>query len=455
MKQLFLFTTLLAICLNLFSQQAILISTNEAKQDIENMIGEIEATHYNSYFSISKKDFSTKKQLLLSSWNKDSITLKKFMSSGMKLTALLSGGHTYMDWQNPKIIPSLMQHKYVPFTLKINIQDSTFIVTRSEAPNIKIDSQVLTINGIKCFDLFEECKSYIGGIESFKNAYCEKVFPLYLFFNETLKSPYTITNSDQLIVKNEGLPFNDFLTFLTSIQPIQNYTFKFIENNIGLISYNSCTDLKAFDQFLKQTFKELKKKKSTKLIIDIRENNGGESGLNDLLLSYITKQPYQQSSGRYWKVSKLAKEAYVANPIYKTVFGKKIIENYLSTPEQEVIANFNEELTQPTPPKNYFDGKTCFLIGPNTFSSANFLADAVKTYHLSTLIGSVTGENTNDFGEQISFNLRNSEAKVFVSSTYDIGDNGNKEMFEPVYPDYLVNNNALQFAIDWLKNKTN
>ena len=91
------------------------------------------------------------------------------------------------------------------------------------------------------------------------------------------------------------------------------------------------------------------------------------------------------------------------------------------------------------------------LIGPSTFSSANFLADAVKTYNITTLIGTPTGEYTNDFGEQLNFNLDNSESPVFISSTFDIGANGNDAILEPVYPDIEVKTDALEYALIWIK----
>lgn len=72
-------------------------------------------------------------------------------------------------------------------------------------------------------------------------------------------------------------------------------------------------------------------------------------------------------------------------------------------------------------------------------------------YKLCTLIGIATGEYTNDYGEQVYFQLPNSKATVYVSSTYDIGANGDPEKFEPVHPDIKVSENVLEFAIEWMR----
>lgn len=425
------------------------ISTDKAVEDLNFMVNSIEKVHYNPYFKTNKADFYKYKEELLSSFNSDSIAVKQFIATGMKLSALLSGGHTAMDWQNEYIVSELMNYYFLPFTVKQSLLDTSFFVTRSAQKGISQGAEVKAINGVSIKELYEECMSYIGGLESFKNAYCEKVFPLYLFFTNKITHPYLIQLSDT-VISTEGINVTEINDFLNSSMATENYTFTIIENEIGLINYNSCTDYDAFEVFLKKTFKEIDDKKIRKLIVDIRENSGGDSRLNDLLLSYITTKPYRQSSGRYWKVSKLAKAIYKQKN-YENHFGEEFMDLYNGSEDGTIIEKLDEGLTYPQMPTNYFSGKTCFLIGPNTFSSANFLADAIKTYKISTLIGSVTGELTNDFGEVIYFLLPHSVNIVYVSSTYDIGANGNPNFFQAVDPDIQVDNHVLDYAIKWMK----
>ena len=51
---------------------------------------------------------------------------------------------------------------------------------------------------------------------------------------------------------------------------------------------------------------------------------------------------------------------------------------------------------------------------------------------------------------QRSFKLNHSDCLVYISSTYDIGANGNKEILRPVEPDILLKTEALEFAINWI-----
>lgn len=438
---------------NIIAQSPAFISVDKATSDIEQLITTFEKVHYNPYFDTTPQEFNLKKNELLNNWAKDSISFKQFMVTGMKLSAMMSGGHSYMYWQNEKIVPEIKSHYYIPFSGKLIDNNQTFIVTRSNISAIQPGMRIKTVNGINIVELFKECMSYTGGIEAFKIAYVEKIFPLYLFFNETLQAPYSIERyNSSKIISTKGLGIGELSKFVNSAQIQVDYSFEILDDGIGLMSYNSCNNYKKFNKFLKTSFKTIKQENIDKLIIDIRENGGGDSGLNDLLLSYITKIPYQQSSGRYWKVSEEAKKAYSENKVYSRIFGKEFIKQYMNTPNQEVIKTIDStELTHPKSPINYFQGKSCILIGSSTFSSANFLADAVKTYNITTLIGTPTGEYTNDFGEQLSFTLQNSGSLVFVSSTFDIGANGNDSILEPVYPDIEVKTDALEYAINWIK----
>ena len=426
--------------------QSTKMSVAEGLDDLNYAIQTIEDVHYNAYFTTTKEAFESRKQELLSQWPKDSVPIKQFIATGMELVAMLSGGHTVMDWQHKALMPEIERFKYLPF--KGKLVNGQFVVTSSEMPNVPKGTVVEKINGQSAVELFKSCMNYVGGIEGFKNAYCESMFGIFLFFNGTVSAPYKIGLAEEIIT-TEGLEFEQFISFINAEAAEDNYTFEVLDGNIGLIGYHSCTDYKAFEKFLAETFKTIDQKGIDKLIVDVRLNGGGNSELNGLLFSYITTKSYRQASGRYWKVSDQSKKRYSSQPVYEKVFGSEFMADYMSRESGTSFYEDWDELETPKPAKRFFEGKTCFLIGPQTFSSANFLADAIKTYQLSTLIGTSTGEYTNDFGEQIPFQLKHSGSYVFVSSTYDIGANGNAKTLSPVHPD-IEAEDALQTALEWI-----
>ena len=79
----------------------------------------------------------------------------------------------------------------------------------------------------------------------------------------------------------------------------------------------------------------------------------------------MTKKPYRQFSGRYWKVSQQAKKAYSSNEEFMTVLDNDFMQKYFNTNNGEIIKSLDGELIYPKSPEYYFEGKTCFLIGSN------------------------------------------------------------------------------------------
>ncbi|MEM8528693.1 MAG: S41 family peptidase, partial [Bacteroidota bacterium] len=434
MQQLF---TSILLFLGFFAtaQNSTNIPVDKAIADLDFMVNTIEEVHYNPYFLISKDSFQRYKDAIYKGFEQDSISAKTFVVAGKKLTAALSGGHTSFDWESDVLIEEKKAFNYLPFTGRLNTEKQ-FVVTRSGVSDIKVGAIIERINGLSAAALFQEMMTYVGGIEDFKKAYIEADLPAFLFYHDDVKPPYTIQLAkSERPIELAGLEAKAASKFLYAEQATTNYTFEILEGNIGLIAYNSCQNAKAFERFLKKTFQTIASKNIDQLIVDIRQNGGGNSDLNDQLLAYLTPKAYQQMSGRYWKVSEQAKTSYRSNKVYGKMFGKAFMDEYAAAENGSVIKKLGDETYQNDSPKNVYQGAHCFLIGPRTFSSANMLADAIKTYELSTLIGEPTGELTNDFGEQVHLTLPYTKADLYVSSTYDIGANGNPDLFQAVMPD--------------------
>lgn len=427
------------------------ISTTEAKSDINNLITTIESVHFNPYRINNKQLLIESKDSIFNRWNKDSISFKEFTKTGMLIASLMSTGHTSFDWQNPLLFPELLSTTFLPFKVKM-IEDQ-LVVTSAIDKLIEVGDIVVSINDQKAISLFSETMKLTGGIKSFKKAVIEKFFPLYLFFILEQHSGFKITLSSGKELNLAGIDVNKLFEFIQADLSKPNYTFEVIENDIGLISYNSCEDYEAFSQFLDTTFQNLDSKSIDKLIIDLRSNSGGDSSLNDKLLSYLTIDKYRQSSGRYWKVSKEVQDKIKNDSLWSGFLDESFLSEYLNSEDQSIINAIDHSLTKNPKSTYFFNGKHCFLIGPYTFSSANYLADAVKTFKLSTLIGTATGELTNDFGEQVEFQLPNSKSYFFVPATYDIGADKNEENMSAVIPDILSEDDVINTAVNFLRNK--
>ncbi len=420
------------------------ISGLQAQKDLCKMVQWVKEVHYNPFLIsdsvMFQKAYDYKYQLY---GQKDSVSLNSFTLDAMQLLAMLNDAHTSINLISKPLIPGLKENEFWNIPLTFHPNHGIQISTERDATKL-----IQSINGVPVEELYYQSMMCFGGNENFRREISQSLFfPIYLHLAE-IHAPYNVLFSDgSKRIIEQGVDINEMLkTFGAKKEP---YTFQIIQGNIGLLSYNSCENSKDFKSFLSTTFKEISEKGLETLIIDIRQNTGGNSILNDMLLAYVTEKPYRQSAGRYWKVSAHFKEI-IQQKRYVKLWGKSFVKKYVEAPNHSILKEDEYALVLPKRPRDYFSGQSILLIGPMTFSSANFLADAVDTYNLMPLAGTPTGENTNDFGEQITLELPQSKLELQVSIAYDIGADGESNRIETVDPTVYADTNVIQVALQYL-----
>lgn len=419
------------------------ISKNDALADLELTQKWVRAVHYNPFFLTDSNNYNSVYNYTYKKIEeKDSIKIEEYTLNLMQFLTVINDAHTSINLVSKALIPGLLNNTFFDYNVRFGDQPDIKIWSGADS-----NKSILSINGVSYVALYQESLSCFGGNYNFKKHIVESIFfPIFLHL-KGIHSPYSVAfNDGSKSVYNSESGIKSILASGGSNVP--DYSFSILENNIGYLAYNSCNDAKKFDAFLLETFQEIANKEVSKLVIDIRKNLGGNSSLNDKLLNYITTKPYRQSGSRYWKVSNIFKEKIVKQP-YKSMWGKKFIKQYINAESGSILKEDDYSLTQPKSPKYFYSGQKCLLIGPQTFSSANFLADATATYNLMPIIGKPTGENTNDFGEQISLTLPNSNLQLQVSIAYDIGADGDQNRIETVDPTMYSVGDALEYAIHW------
>jgi Peptidase family S41 len=93
----------------------------------------------------------------------------------------------------------------------------------------------------------------------------------------------------------------------------ESYRFFVPKQGVGLIDFRTFQNLERFQGFLKTTFSQIKTQGIQTLIIDLRDNGGGNGALGNALLEYITDKPYRQFSRYEVKVSSQARAWFLSN----------------------------------------------------------------------------------------------------------------------------------------------
>lgn len=145
------------------------------------------------------------------------------------------------------------------------------------------------------------------------------------------------------------------------------------DKNCAVFTFNQFVDLEMFRSFLKEMFAELKAQRIRNLIIDIRNNGGGNSELGDELLQYLVSKPFSQYEKTLVKYSDIRKE-YLRK---SSGIDSTELKNYLQQISGTVgVINHLKNIIEPKDKNERFTGNVYLLTSGQTFSSAADFANA-------------------------------------------------------------------------------
>jgi hypothetical protein len=214
-------------------------------------------------------------------------------------------------------------------------------------------------------------------------------------------------------------------------------------------------DKKEFKFLIDSVFCQIHKDSIENLIIDIRDNPGGNSELADYLISYIYDKPFKgnsmiqiKRSDQYYKYMK----GYFSWWFKPFLLFIKSIRDYKETPIGDIYEDV-KGYKQPIYHADKFHGKVYLLINANTFSTALGFATVIKDYKIATIIGEQTKAEVNEFGDIFPFDLPKSRLWVWCSAKRYIRPSGELTI-GGLNPDILISdqdNDIINFTINKIK----
>ncbi|HMU11366.1 MAG TPA: S41 family peptidase [Ferruginibacter sp.] len=400
----------------------------------------MEESHVNPYHAISKKQMNQLQENILAELP-DSVTHFEACFAISRLVGALDEGH--LGFATNRVSDSLYAYHCVRFPyLLFDIDNGALVVQRdlSVANKLPAFSRITEINGIPVQQLYDKYATLYGGLEPWKRLQVKNNIRKLLYMDGII-SPFRIkatVNGQTLEFITEGYTYQqaDSISKLIVAElsvPNKPFSVSFPGNNIALIEFNNMNGKlrDSFDVFLRSTFQQVKEKNIAGLIIDLRKNGGGDSGLGDMLIGYISGKRYRNASGMKMRISSHSK-AYAALVGAEDPFREKKNGRLYSYKSTRLVESAQNDLR--------YTGKTAVLIGTGTFSSANMLTNAIKDYQLATLIGEQTAEPANDFGEIFPFMLPHTYIVATASIKMFLRANGDEKDFTGIKPDIEVVN---------------
>ncbi|MCM1077025.1 MAG: S41 family peptidase [Bacteroides sp.] len=395
-------TTLLLIAgvaVNLFAEAK--FSRQQAIEDIDSLVRIIEDVEVNPYMTLPKETFHKAVSDTKASLTDDSVSIFRHYLNLSFLTGMFRQGHLSM--RSPNFIWNGMTGFPLSMITKIASGSHEAIIDEDieiDGVALRRGSKLLKINGRNVNELVDRYQHHFSGET---DAYrCLNLSTGGFGFCLSLETPndsvYTVEYLDpdgkKLTHKFKAIPFKKMPKRPTTASK-EPYTYELLNDSVMLFTFNSC-QMEGFRIFARKMFAAANRLNVRHLIIDIRNNPGGNSDTGDEICRYITDRPFNGFGGMK------AKFSYTQARATRSRFsGDRIVDR----------TDMNEyDMHLPYDPAYRFNGKTYLLTSTATYSSAaNFAWEYWKFVPGGTIIGEETGGVNIAVGDVVTCQLPHSK----------------------------------------------
>jgi len=306
-----------------------------------------------------------------------------------KMCAQLRDGHTSVNVPNELFLELYSRPAFQTHLVERRVYIGKVLTESLKKSGIKPGIELLSIDGIPVHQYANEFVAPYHS-SSTSQGWDVGTYELYLLCGSPNK-PVELELSDE-----KGATFKR--TFQRDYRRLQNFTqpieFRVLEDNIGYIALNTFGDRSLVASF-DSLFSTIEKTES--LVLDLRENTGGNSDIGYDILGYFTNRPFRIVTGK----------TRVYNPFSRSM-GRK------QTWEAEPPVDWQPH------GKKVYSKPVAVLIGPQTGSAAEDFCATFSAMKRGPMIGTPTAGTT---GQPLFFSLPGGGQGVVctVRTTYPDG----------------------------------
>ncbi|HKJ66742.1 MAG TPA: S41 family peptidase [bacterium] len=402
---------------------------DELRADLEYLWDTLHEVHPDLY-ALVDKDSLRRKFVEIDSSLTQPMTRIEFYLKIAPLVAMIKDGHTYLSLPFEPDLLSDLRSVLFPFDL-VYIGNKTYILQDYSRPEShRIGAELLAINDTPIENITRRFTTLLQGeTASFVTKSLEsdlfKIFFWMLYpdesmWNVTYQKPGREPVSEIVI----GVTGNEMVAMRKRRSGQPRYTHSltiYPQKKAAVMSVQTFrgSELKPF---YRRSFHKLNQNQIEYLVIDLRDNLGGNTANADELLSYLTDEPLLPISRVRMKVSSQLKQYYehYVNDIFEWlqvhVFSRRH-QQVLQSPEGEVIEISVKESIQPQPLRRRFHGQVFVLTNGHSFSAGAYFPSFIQHYHLGYVVGVETGGlSGGSFGERIPVELPRTNLSVGIST---------------------------------------
>lgn len=392
------------------------ISPDKLREDFVLLKKILEANHPGLYWYTPKDSIDWYFNTAINGLS-DSLTEFRFRNKIAWALSNIRCGHTSVRFS--KSYSKKLKHiKIAQFPLALKTWRDSIVVVGSAFKNdsiFKRGTVITSINGLSNRQVLDSMFRFIstdGYSDNFKSQVCSLNFPGYYFNAFGPSEKYTIgyidsTGVERIAVINQYNPKNDTSKQSKTVaikkqvpaEPVKRKEEPppviFASRSLQIDTTNSIAFMRIatfssgkLKKFFRRSFRKIQKEHIKNLIIDLRENGGGNIGNSIYLEKYLSAKPFKVADTVAANTKNIPYKKYI-RPGLLYWFAMQLTTHK----KEDGRAHFGYYENHLFKPKssNHFDGRIYVLQGGFTFSASTMLISSLKGQSNITIVGEESG----------------------------------------------------------------
>ncbi|HEV2501284.1 MAG TPA: S41 family peptidase [Terriglobia bacterium] len=373
----------------------------------------------------------------------------------MPTIAAIKCGHTTISIP-PDVREETERLPWLPFDVRV-LDSKPYIFRDYVTGGVLAGKEIQAVNGVPAARIVSTmlaATSKDGDIQSSREREISNNFGGNLITLLELGSPYEVVLTGSGGSKTEkvqvaGLRHQDLIrlskTLYPQDQPSKDFAdLKFLDGGqIAYLTYSQFgTNVEQGRAFMKCAFKAIQSKGSRALILDVRENTGGEGELGELLFSYLVATPFKYYDDiivNKWKGS-FSFTAKYTDPHRDLNVPEGVAEPRADGRDHITLAA-EPLLGLQQPSKPTFTGRLYVLMNGGSFSTTAEFLSVLDSHHRATFVGEESGGGYygNTSGSAARIALPNTRLVIYIPAMDGyVAVLGGHEAARGVIPDFPV-----------------
>ncbi|WP_395374015.1 S41 family peptidase [Marinicella sp. W31] len=439
------------------------------KQDFKQLYEGLQSAQYNLYVNTSKTRFDRiyqeKTQKLSQAMSKDEATVMF-----QKFAAQAHIAHTRVDLPS-ETFSAFLESGGHSFPMYIKIKNKKVYITENYTAieGIAIGDQLLSINGEKINSVLDDLRLYLSADSRvMSDGFLEFQLPYLLWLEYGALDEYEVSVKSKQGIRNfkVSAQTRENISNMSKKQPARldlgwQREAKMLPGQLAYLrpgpffnfegEADEIWDRASFIEFIDSAFTEFAAQGAQALLIDLRDNPGGDNSFSDVMISWFADQPFRFASRFSIKVSP---ETTQSNQV-------RLDQNKNAVDTSDISSQFAKAFAQRKPGDIFdfdipmaeprasgrFEKPVFALVNRHSYSNTVFVAAMLQDYGWATILGEETRDLATSYGAMEHFTLPHTGIRVGYPKAFIIRPSGDQTI-RGVVPDVLIDTPIIEYEED-------